>query len=171
MKSKRHEKILELIRDHDIETQEQLLQQLQESGFNTTQATISRDIKQLRIIKELGPGGTYRYSATAKPVEHAFSSKLNIIFSQCVTSVDYAQNIIVIKTLPGLAQAACSALDKLDISEVLGTLGGDDTCMVVLRDAAWRLASVRKSAARLPFTKPAYKLCERRTRHAERSAY
>ena len=132
MKSKRHEKILELIRDHDIETQEQLLQQLQESGFNTTQATISRDIKQLRIIKELGPGGTYRYSATAKPVEHAFSSKLNIIFSQCVTSVDYAQNIIVIKTLPGLAQAACSALDKLDISEVLGTLGGDDTCMVVL---------------------------------------
>ncbi len=136
MKSKRHEKILELIRDHDIETQEQLLQQLQESGFNTTQATISRDIKQLRIIKELGPGGTYRYSATAKPVEHAFSSKLNIIFSQCVTSVDYAQNIIVIKTLPGLAQAACSALDKLDLSEVLGTLGGDDTCMVVLRDAA-----------------------------------
>ena len=60
MKSKRHEKILELIRDHDIETQEQLLQQLQESGFNTTQATISRDIKQLRIIKELGPGGTYQ---------------------------------------------------------------------------------------------------------------
>ena len=99
MKSKRHEKILELIRDNDIETQEQLLQQLQECGFNTTQATISRDIKQLRIIKELGPNGTYRYSASAKPVEHAFSSKLNIIFSQCVTSVDYAQNIIVIKTL------------------------------------------------------------------------
>ena len=130
MKSKRHEKILELIRDNDIETQEQLLQQLQENGFNTTQATISRD------IKELGPNGTYRYSASAKPVEHAFSSKLNIIFSQCVTSVDYAQNIIVIKTLPGLAMAACSALDKLDLPEVVGTLGGDDTCMVVLRDAS-----------------------------------
>ena len=68
--------------------------------------------------------------------EHAFSSKLNIIFSQCVTSVDYAQNIIVIKTLPGLAMAACSALDKLDLPEVVGTLGGDDTCMVVLRDAS-----------------------------------
>ena len=121
MKSKRHEKILELIRDNDIETQEQLLQQLQECGFNT---------------KELGPNGTYRYSASAKPVEHAFSSKLNIIFSQCVTSVDYAQNIIVIKTLPGLAMAACSALDKLDLPEVVGTLGGDDTCMVVLRDAS-----------------------------------
>ena len=69
MKSKRHEKILELIRDNDIETQAQLLQQLQENGFNTTQATISRDIKQLRIIKELGPNGTYRYSASAKPVD------------------------------------------------------------------------------------------------------
>ena len=136
MKSKRHEKILELIRDNDIETQEQLLQQLQDSGFHTTQATISRDIKQLRIIKELGPNGTYRYSASAKPVEHAFSSKLNIIFSQCVTSVDYAQNILVIKTMPGLAMAACSALDKLELPEIVGTLGGDDTCFVVLRDAA-----------------------------------
>ena len=136
MKSKRQEKILQLILDHDIETQEQLLAELRDAGFQTTQATISRDIKQLRIIKELGPNGTYRYSASAKPVEHAFSSKLNIIFSQCVTSVDYAQNIIVIKTMPGLAQAACSALDKLDLPEVIGTLGGDDTCMVVLRDAA-----------------------------------
>lgn len=136
MKSKRQEKILELIRDHSVQTQEQLLAELEAADFHTTQATISRDIKQLRIIKELGPNGTYRYSAAAKPVEHTFSSKLNIIFSQCVTSVDFAQNIIVIKTLPGLAQAACSALDKLDMQEVVGTLGGDDTCMVVLRDAA-----------------------------------
>lgn len=136
MKSKRHEKILELIQSSDIETQEQLLQQLEEAGFHTTQATISRDIKQLRILKELTPGGTYRYTTAAKPVEHTFSSNLNIIFSQCVTSVDFAQNIIVIKTLPGLAQAACSALDKLELPEVLGTLGGDDTCVVILRDAA-----------------------------------
>ena len=136
MKSKRQEQILELIQNHDIETQEQLLEELKRSGFQATQATISRDIKQLRILKELTPGGTYRYTAAAKPVEHAFSSNLNIIFSQCVTSVDSAQNIIVVKTLPGLAQAACSALDKLALPEVLGTLGGDDTCMVVLRDAA-----------------------------------
>ena len=134
MKSKRHEKILELIRDNDIETQEQLLQQLQENGFNTTQATISRDIKQLRIIKELGPNGTYRYSASAKPVEHAFSSKLNIIFSQCVTSVDYAQNIIVIKTLPGLASAACAALDSMHIETLVGTLAGDDTAFLLMKD-------------------------------------
>ena len=136
MKSKRQEQILALIQDHDIETQEQLLDELKKSGFQATQATISRDIKQLRIIKELGPNGTYRYVSAPKPVEHAFSAKLNIIFSQCVTSVDYAQNIIVIKTLPGLAQAACSALDKLEMPELLGTLGGDDTCMIVLRDAA-----------------------------------
>ena len=136
MKTKRQQEILDIIAKEEIETQEQLLERLRERGITTTQATISRDIKQLRIIKELGPNGTYRYSASAKPVEHAFSSKLNIIFSQCVTSVDYAQNIIVIKTLPGLAQAACSALDKLDLPEVLGTLGGDDTCMVVLRDAS-----------------------------------
>ena len=136
MKSKRQEQILALIQDHDIETQEQLLDELKKSGFQSTQATISRDIKQLRIIKELGPNGTYRYVSSPNPVEHAFSAKLNIIFSQCVTSVDYAQNIIVIKTLPGLAQAACSALDKLEMPELLGTLGGDDTCMIVLRDAA-----------------------------------
>ena len=135
MKSKRQEQILELIRDHDIETQEQLLDELKKSGFQATQATISRDIKQLRIIKELGPNGAYRYVASAKPVEHAFSAKLNMIFKQCVTSIDYAQNLIVIKTMPGLANAACSAIDKLEIPELLGTLAGDDTCVVILRDS------------------------------------
>ena len=135
MKSKRQEQILELIRDHDIETQEQLLDELKKSGFQATQATISRDIKQLRIIKELGPSGAYRYVASAKPVEHAFSAKLNMIFKQCVTSIDYAQNLIVIKTMPGLANAACSAIDKLEIPELLGTLAGDDTCVVILRDS------------------------------------
>ena len=135
MKSKRQEQILALIQDHDIETQEQLLDELKKSGFQATQATISRDIKQLRIIKELGPNGAYRYVASAKPVEHAFSAKLNMIFKQCVTSIDYAQNLIVIKTMPGLANAACSAIDKLDIPELLGTLAGDDTCVVILRDS------------------------------------
>ena len=101
MKSKRQEKILELIHDHSVQTQEQLLAELNDAGFRTTQATISRDIKQLRIIKELGPDGVYRYSTTPKPVEHTFSAKLNLIFRQCITSVDYAQNMIVIKTMPG----------------------------------------------------------------------
>ena len=136
MKSKRQEQILALIQDHDIETQEQLLDELKKSGFQATQATISRDIKQLRIIKELGPNGTYRYVSSPKPVEHAFSAKLNMIFRQCVTSIDYAQNLIVIKTMPGLANAACSAIDKLELPELLGTLAGDDTCVVIMRDNA-----------------------------------
>ena len=125
MKSKRQEQILALIQDHDIETQEQLLDELKKSGFQATQATISRDIKQLRIIKELGPNGTYRYVSSPKPVEHAFSAKLNMIFRQCVTSIDYAQNLIVIKTMPGL-----------ELPEMLGTLAGDDTCVVIMRDNA-----------------------------------
>ena len=136
MKSKRQEQILALIQDHDIETQEQLLDELKKSGFQATQATISRDIKQLRIIKELGPNGTYRYVSSPKPVEHAFSAKLNMIFRQCVTSIDYAQNLIVIKTMPGLANAACSAIDKLELPEMLGTLAGDDTCVGIMRDNA-----------------------------------
>ena len=136
MKSKRQEQILVLIQDHDIETQEQLLDELKKSGFQATQATISRDIKQLRIIKELGPNGTYRYVSAPKPVEHAFSAKLNMIFRQCVTSIDFAQNLIVIKTMPGLANAACSAIDKLELPELLGTLAGDDTCVVIMRDNA-----------------------------------
>ena len=106
MKSKRQEKILELIADHSVQTQEQLLAELNEAGFSTTQATISRDIKQLRIIKELGPNGVYRYATAPKPAEHTFSAKLNLIFRQCITSVDYAQNMIVIKTMPGLANGA-----------------------------------------------------------------
>ena len=141
MKSKRQEKILELIHDHSVQTQEQLLAELNDAGFRTTQATISRDIKQLRIIKELGPHGTYRYSTAPKPAEHTFSAKLNLIFRQCITSVEYAQ------TMPGLANGAAAAIDKLNIPEMLGTLAGDDTCFVVLKDtqsAASLCAEIRE---------------------------
>ena len=134
MKSKRHEKILELIRDNDIETQEQLLQQLQENGFNTTQATISRDIKELRIVKELTSLGTYRYSIPEKDAPPAMSDRLNTIFREGVISADFAENIVVIHTLPGLASAAGSALDAMKSSVVLGTLAGDDTVIIVMRD-------------------------------------
>ena len=136
MKSKRQEKILELIHDHSVQTQEQLLAELNDAGFRTTQATISRDIKQLRIIKELGPDGVYRYSTTPKPVEHTFSAKLNLIFRQCITSVDYAQNMIVIKTMPGLANGAAAALDGMEVPYLVGSLAGDDTVLLVLRDNA-----------------------------------
>ena len=134
MKSKRHEKILELIRDNDIETQEQLLQQLQENGFNTTQATISRDIKELRIVKELTSLGTYRYCVPEKDAPPALSDRLNNIFRECVISVDYAENLVVIHTLPGMANAAASALDAMRSGAVLGTLAGDDTVVIVMRE-------------------------------------
>ena len=136
MKSSRQNKILELIAERDIETQEQLLSELMACGFHATQATISRDIKQLRIIKELGPNGTYRYQASAGPSEHALTSRLNNIYQQCVTSAECAQNLLVIKTMPGLAPAACSALDKMQLPEIIGTLAGDDTCFIIMKDSA-----------------------------------
>lgn len=126
---------MEIISNSNVETQEQLLQQLQAAGFNSTQATISRDIKDLRIVKELTNFGSYRYTTAAREVPSTFSGRLNTIFRECVTSFDYAQNIIVIHTLPGLASAAASALDAMNMSVVLGTLAGDDTVMVVMRDS------------------------------------
>lgn len=134
MKSKRQAKIMEIISTTNVETQEQLLQELQEAGFTSTQATISRDIKELRIVKELTSFGTYRYTTAAREVPNTFSSRLNTIFRECVTNFDYAQNIIVIHTLPGLANAAASALDAMNMSVVLGSIAGDDTVIVVMRD-------------------------------------
>ena len=134
MKSQRQAKILEIVTTRDVETQEQLLQELQDAGFYSTQATISRDIKELRIVKELTSFGTYRYTTSSKEVSGTFSSRLNTIFRECVTGYDYAQNIVVIHTLPGLASAAGSAVDAMSMSFVLGTLAGDDTVMIVMRD-------------------------------------
>lgn len=134
MKSQRQAKILEIISTKNIETQEQLLDALQEEGFGATQATISRDIKELRIIKELSSLGSYRYSTVTTEIDSSFSGRLNTIFRECVVSFDYAQNIIVIRTLPGLASAAGSAIDAMNFHAVVGTLAGDDTVMVVMRD-------------------------------------
>lgn len=134
MKAQRQAKIMEIISTINVETQEQLLQELQAAGFRSTQATISRDIKELRITKELTALGTYRYSVAAKEMPTTFSSRINTIFRECVTRYDYAQNIVVIHTLPGLAGAAGSAIDAMNLSVVVGTLAGDDTVMVVMRD-------------------------------------
>ena len=134
MKSQRQAKIMEIISTTNVETQEQLLAQLQNAGFNATQATISRDIKELRIVKELTSFGTYRYTTAVREVPVTFSGRLNTIFRECVTNFDYAQNIVVIHTLPGLANAAASALDAMHMSVVVGTIAGDDTVFVVMRD-------------------------------------
>ena len=134
MKSQRQAKIMEIISNRNVETQEQLLQELQSAGFHSTQATISRDIKELRIIKELTSFGTYRYTTSSGETAGTFSSKLNTIFRECITSYDYAQNMIVIRTLPGLASAAASAIHAMNMSAVVGTIAGDDTVFIVMRD-------------------------------------
>lgn len=135
MKAQRQAKIIEIVSNKDVETQEQLLEELQDAGFYSTQATISRDIKELRIVKELTKFGTYRYSTPSKEVTGSFSNKLNAIFKECVTSFDYAQNMVVVHTIPGLANGAASALDAMGLGVVLGTIAGDDTVFVVMRDS------------------------------------
>jgi len=134
VKSQRQAKIMEIITARNIENQEQLLEALQAEGFNSTQATISRDIKELRIVKELSNLGTYRYATSTGEIGNSFTARLNKIFRECVISYDYAQNIIIIRTLPGLASAAGSAVDAMDLSTVVGSLAGDDTVMIVMRD-------------------------------------
>ena len=147
MKSKRQEKILELIAQYAIETQEELLERLSECGIPSTQATVSRDIKQLHLYKEPCGGGRYRYASSARSTGCDFNDRLQRILRECSLSVDYAQNMIVVKTMPGLANGAASAIDKLNIPEMLGTLAGDDTCFVVLKDtqaAAELCAEIRE---------------------------
>lgn len=126
---------MEIISTRDVETQEQLLKELQQAGYSSTQATISRDIKELRIVKELTSFGTYRYTTSSKEVSGTFSARLNTIFRECITGYDYAQNIIVIRTMPGLASAAASAIDAMNMSFIVGSLAGDDTVMIVVRDS------------------------------------
>ena len=134
MKSQRQAKIVEIIANRDVQTQEQLLEELRDAGFRTTQATISRDIKELRIVKEMAENGGYRYAVSNADPVATFSGRLRTIFKECVLGYDYAQNIIVVRTMPGLASAAASAIDALNWSSVVGTLAGDDTLFIVMRE-------------------------------------
>ena len=135
MKFQRQAKILDLIDRFEIETQEELTDHLRALGYNTTQATVSRDIKELRLIKSLSSEtGKYKYTAATAGAADSFTTRLRNIFRECVTEIDAAQNMVVIKTLPGLGQAAAMAIDAMRASDVVGTLGGDDTVFAVMRD-------------------------------------
>ena len=134
MKSSRQTKILEIIANQNIETQHQLMEALREHGVKSTQATVSRDIKELRLIKELSPSGRYRYVAVGRDELVDYDQRLRKIFRESVTSYAVAQNLIVIKTLPGLAAAACSTLDGMNIHDLVGTIAGDDTAFLAMRD-------------------------------------
>jgi len=134
MKRKRQEKIVELIARSDIETQHALAEALNEAGYPSTQATISRDIRELGLTKELAPTGRYRYAAPQKSANTERAARLRTIFRESVTHVAIAQNIIVIQTLPGLASAACSAIDGMSVAGLVGTLAGDDTAFIAMED-------------------------------------
>lgn len=129
MKSRRHEKILELINSRDIDTQEGLLRALSEVGFEVTQATVSRDIKELRLVKTLANNGSYKYT-TGKSATHDISSKFYTLFTDSVIAVNDACNLCVIKTVAGMAQAVCAAMDPLEFKGIVGTIAGDDTIFI-----------------------------------------
>ena len=130
MKNERQEKILAIIAASAIETQEQLIDSLRQEGISCTQATISRDIKQLHLIKEPTGNGTYRYAVSAQNL----ADRLQTILRESIISVDCAQNLVLIKTMPGLGPAAGAAFDGMDVSSKVGTVAGDDTVLIVMRE-------------------------------------
>ena len=134
MKNSRQSMILEIITQENIETQEQLLARLQERGITSTQATISRDIKQMHLVKEPVGQGVYKYAVSGNRTKLNFAEKLRTIFRETITGIDHAQNIVVLKTMPGLASAACAALDNMGYNMLVGSLAGDDTAFLVMRD-------------------------------------
>ncbi|MGB3366088.1 MAG: arginine repressor [Acidaminobacteraceae bacterium] len=132
MKYSRHSKILEIIEEQEIETQEELALNLKDASFNVTQATVSRDIKELRLIKVLTKNGKYKY-ATIKQQDSVISDRFLKLFKDSVISYDFAGNMIVVKTLSGAANAAAAAIDALDIKEIIGSIAGDDTIFLLLK--------------------------------------
>ena len=133
MKNARQTAILSLIEQYDIETQEELAGKLKDMGIAVTQATVSRDIKELRLLKVLSAKGGYKY-ATADKAEHGLSDRFVRIFVDSVLSISYAGNIIVIKTLSASANAACEAIDSMRWPEILGTMAGDNTILAIVHD-------------------------------------
>ena len=136
MKSARQEAILAVIAEENIETQNQLMAALAKRGVKSTQATLSRDMRDLHLVKELSPEGIYRYTAGSKDSSFDHDNRLKKIFRESVVDYAVAQNLIVIKTLPGLAPAACSTLDGMNIPHLVGTIAGDDTAFLAMKDNA-----------------------------------
>ena len=134
MKNDRQNRILAMIAREDIDTQEGLLERLQQEGIHCTQATISRDIKQLHLIKEPIGRGRYRYAVSIHRKSLNVADKLRNIFRECVVSIEFAQNIVVIKTIAGLAGAAAEAVDSMKVSYMVGSLAGENTVLLVMRD-------------------------------------
>ena len=133
MKFKRQAAILDIITSNEIKTQEELSAHLRDRGYNATQATISRDIEELRLIKVASHSGGYQYSTPDQSSTATHMTRLKNIFRECVVKVDRAQNLVVLKTLVGMANAAAAAIDAMKIRDIVGTLAGDDNILVILR--------------------------------------
>jgi Arginine repressor len=136
MKSKRQNEILSIISELDIETQDQLLLELKKRGMSATQATISRDIRELHLVKELSSSGMYKYAVSERKASTRVADRLRSIFKNGVLSFDAAQNIVIIKTMPGLASGAAATIDGMNINGVVGSLAGDDTVALFMRNNA-----------------------------------
>lgn len=131
MRYARHQKILELINTHEIDTQERLAEKLRQSGFNVTQATVSRDIKELQLVKHAGPSGRSCYTQS-RVTDAPVSERFRKILRETILSIESAENIIVIKTLSGCANAAAEAIDTSNFPEIVGTIAGDNTIFMVI---------------------------------------
>jgi len=133
-KTTRRETILKLIAGEKIATQNDLLKRLEEEGFQVTQATVSRDIRELRLVKTADGDGDYRYQAGKPTEKYQATSKFYSLYRDSVIHIDYARNMVVIKSYTGMAQAVCATMDDLEWPGVVGTLAGDDTILVITRD-------------------------------------
>ena len=132
MKTKRQTKMLELIKKHDIETQEELSDYLQKEGYQVTQATVSRDIRELKLTKVAMSNGRQKYAALTEANED-LSEKYTRVFRDAFVSMDMAHNILVIKTVSGMAMAVAAAIDAMHLHEIVGCIAGDDTIMCAVR--------------------------------------
>lgn len=132
MKNSRQKKILELIEKYDIDTQELMIEKLKESGINATQTTISRDIRELKLIKGISPSGVYRYVLPTQKRENS-TPVLNSALTDSVTGIEAAGNIVVVKTYPGMANALAVCVDSLEKPHIVGSVAGDDTILLVVR--------------------------------------
>lgn len=133
MKTQRHRKIIEIIENKAIETQEELADELKKMGVNVTQATVSRDIKELRLVKITTGNNLYRYAVPGEQLLGGGQVKNRRIFRDSVVHMDYSENIIIVKTTPGAAQPVALLIDNEDLTEVIGTVAGDDTVLVVVK--------------------------------------
>lgn len=133
MKKRRQAKIIELISQNPIGTQEELQDMLMKYGFEVTQATISRDIKELRLVKDLSSEGRYVYSTGKKSMD-VINHRAGGIFNDTIITIDYAMNTVVIKCFTGMANAVCAAIDSMNLDEILGSIAGDDTIFILCRN-------------------------------------